>query len=119
MARVATETAEILAALFNENFRGGESERYRIGWAELRSIAGVKRLTCDYLNQINETLQETGYLLVTCDNYFVVAGENDFSDDRRVPQRLVEKYLYDEDEDSEDIDDFEAEDEDDEEDDLL
>lgn len=117
MARVATETAEILAALFDESFRGGESERYRIGWSELRSIAGVKRLNADYLNQINETLHETGYLLVTCDNYFVVAGENDFSDDRRVPQRLVEKYLYDE--DVEDVGHFEAEDEDDDEDDLL
>jgi hypothetical protein len=37
-------------------------------------------------------------LIITCDNFFVIAYENEFSGDRRVPQRLVEKYVYEDEE---------------------
>jgi hypothetical protein len=114
MVRSVSETARILAHLYDKSFGGDESERYRIGWPELRGIAGVKRLDGDFLRGVNDALMENGYLLVTCDNYFVVAGETDFARDRKVPQRLVERYLYEaEDEELED-DCFEDDDEEDE-----
>lgn len=119
MARSAPETARILADLYDDSFGGDESEQYRLGWSELRGIAGVRRLDEDFLRGINDALLENGYLLVSCDNFLVVTYEQKFSGTRRLPQRLVEKYIYEEDENSEDADDFELEDEDDEEDELM
>lgn len=94
MARSATETARILTELYDERFDGDECERFRINWPELREIAGVKRLTPDFLEEVNDALNESGYLLIRCDNFILVAGETDFANDRRIPQRLVERYRY-------------------------
>lgn len=106
MARSVSETARILADLYDESFGGDESERYRLGWSELRGIAGVRRLDEDFLRGINDALLENGYLLVSCDNFLVVACEQNFTGTRRLPQRLVERCLYEaEDEDLEDEDD--------------
>ena len=112
MARSVSETARILADLYDESFGGDESERYRIGWSELRGIAGVRRLDEDFLRGINDALLENGYLLVTCDNFLVLACEQNFTGTRRLTQRLVERFLYEaEDEDLED-DCFEDDEED-------
>lgn len=94
MARSALETARILADLYDESFGGDESERYRLGWPELRGIAGVRRLDEEFLRGINDALPENGYLLVPCDNFLVVTCEQNFTGTRRLPQRLVERYLY-------------------------
>lgn len=118
MARSIMETARILADLYDESFGGDESERYRLGWPELRGIAGVRRLDEDFLRGINDALLENGYLLVTCDNFLVVSCEQDFTGTRRLPQRLVERHLAvaDEDDDEDDLDDdcFEDDEEDEE-----
>lgn len=45
MARLATETARILMELYDERFGGAECMPYRMTGAELRDIAGMKRLT--------------------------------------------------------------------------
>jgi len=103
MARSVSETARILADLYDESFGGDESERYRLDWPALRGIAGVRRLDEDFLRRLNDALLENGYLLVTGDNFLVVTCEQNFSGTRRLPQRLVERYLYEaEDEDLED-----------------
>ncbi|MGE4345654.1 MAG: hypothetical protein AB7F20_15510, partial [Geoalkalibacter sp.] len=60
MARSTSETARILADLYDESFGGDESERYRLGWSELRGIAGVRRLDEDFLRGINDALLENG-----------------------------------------------------------
>lgn len=112
MARSVSETARILADLYDESFGGDESERYRIGWSELRGIAGVRRLDEDFLRGINDALLENGYLLVTCDNFLVVACEQNFSGTRRLPQRLVERYLYEAEDDDLEDDCFEDDEED-------
>lgn len=105
MARSATETARILSDLYDERFGGDECERFRISWPELRGIAGVKRLTPAFIEEVNDALHESGYLLISCDNFILVAGETDFANDRRVPQRLVERYLHETPDEPEDIDD--------------
>ncbi len=52
MARSASETARILTELYDERFGGAECMPYRMSWAELRDIAGVKRLTSGLWSRI-------------------------------------------------------------------
>lgn len=103
MARSATETARILTELYDERFGGAECMPYRMSWAELRDIAGVKRLTSDFLQEINETLHEDEYLLAVGSNSLVVALERDCLADRTISQRLVEQHRYVSCEEPEDI----------------
>lgn len=94
MARSATETAQILTGLYDERFGGDECMPYRISWAELREIAGVKRLSSNFLQEINETLHEDEYLLAVGSNSLVVARESDYLANRTLSQRLVEQHRY-------------------------
>lgn len=103
MARSATETARILMELYDERFGGAECMPYRISWVELRDIAGVKRLTSGFLQEINDTLHEDEYLLAVGSNSLVVALERDCLADRTISQRLVEQHRYITREEPEDI----------------
>lgn len=103
MGRSATETARILTELYDERFGGDECERFRIGWPELRGIAGVSRLAPGFLQEIGDALQEDDFLLAIGGNFFVVAREADFNRDRTVPLRLVERYRQGPPEEPEDI----------------
>lgn len=94
MARSVTETAQILMELYDERFGGVECVPYRISWVELRDIAGVKRLTSDFLQEINDALHEDEYLLAIGSNYLVVARETDCLADRTISQRLVEQHRH-------------------------
>lgn len=105
MARSAGSTAQILADLYLDYFENVTYERYRIGWAELRAISGVSRLERGFLGNVECKLNSRGYLMFSCDNYFVIAAQDDFDEDRVVSQRLVEYHLYVEEENDEDDDD--------------
>jgi len=109
MARTATKTASILSKLYEEGFSSDSYEPFSITWADLRGIAGVARLNGRYLNEIDQALNDTGHTLIKFDNFLVVVRENDMKHFRLVPPRVVEEFLYDEEED----DDFDDEDEDD------
>ena len=61
------------------------------------------------MNEIDQALNDTGHTLIAFDNFLVVARENDMTPFRLVPPRVVEEFLYDEEEE----DDFDDEDEDD------
>lgn len=115
MARSATETARILMELYDERFGGTECMPYRMSWAELRDIAGVKRLTSDFLQEVNDTLHEDEYLLAIGSSSLVVALERDCLADRTISQRLVEQHRYVTCEEPEDInvDDDDVDDDDD------
>lgn len=93
MARTAAETAKVLATIYDENFSDDLFEQFQIGWLELRSIAGVPKLTDQYLRTVGTELRESGHLLVACDSFILVAREEDLSHARKVPARLVESYL--------------------------
>lgn len=101
MARTVRQTAFILSELYEETFSSESYEKFRITWTDLRGIAGVARLTSRYLGKVNQSLSETGYTLIPLDNFLVVAKENDLSDIRLVPPRIVEEYLYEEEDDPE------------------
>jgi len=102
MARSPMRIAQILSALYELEFGGSEDERYRIEWAQLRGIAGVNRLNKKFLSKIATWLNENGNQLIICDDFLIICCELDFDQDRRLPPRLVEEYIYDQDDMSED-----------------
>lgn len=94
MARNAEETATILSELFSKNFDQDYSEPYRITWPQLRSLAGVPRLTDTFLKEINTSLSENrGDLLLPLNNFLLVTRERDLEHFRSIPDRLLEQHL--------------------------
>ena len=125
MAYTEFKTARILSELYQVTFGNNSYEPYRITWADLRGIAGVSKLTDQYLRETDLALNEFGYTLIKFDNFLMVTQESDMTAIRLVPPRIVEEYLYEEEEDegleeceSDDDDDDYDEDEDEDEDDL-
>ena len=110
MARTARQTARILSDLYDETFAKDSYEQYRINWSDLRGIAGVVKLTPTYLRALNRALNRFDYLLISLDNFLIVTQESDLESIRLVPPRLVEHYLFEEEDDDLELDD---EDEDD------
>jgi hypothetical protein len=94
MARTAQETASILRELYDEEFSGDECEPYKICWDQLRSIAGVERLTDSIIANIGKAMLDSGYALVPFDNFLLVCMESKFNRTRKVPARLVESCVY-------------------------
>ena len=101
--RTAEETASILISLYDESFAGDNFSPFRINWPELRSLAGIARLTDEYLWELDQELKESGYFLFPLDNYVLVALESDFSHIRAVPPRIVEQYLPGDEDDDDDF----------------
>lgn len=56
MARTAAETANILREIYDDGFSGEESEPYRLGWDQLRGIAGVGRLTDEVIAELGKLM---------------------------------------------------------------
>lgn len=112
MARTAAETSNTLIEIYEESFANDNFNYFRIDWPELRAIAGVAKLTHEYLHEVNQALNETSYTLIPLDNFLVVAMESDFSLVRSVPPRIVEQYLPGEDDDYE-YEDIELDDDED------
>ncbi len=91
----AQKTAKTLIDIYDEYFAKVSCRRFRINWPELRSIAGIPKLTDEYLHEIQLALRKSGYTLIPLDNFLVVALESCFSTVRAVPPRIVERYLPD------------------------
>ncbi|MDK9718899.1 MAG: hypothetical protein OEL57_13495 [Trichlorobacter sp.] len=100
MARTAQETVKVLSDIYDETFANDSYEQFQVGWAELRSIAGVTKLTPTYLNQLSGHLRDIEMLLVACDSFLLVARQQDLAHARTVPARLVEQYLPDHEDDN-------------------
>ena len=111
MARTAQETAHVLSDIYDESFGNDSYEQFQIGWPELRSTAGVPKLTPSFLNQVGRHLRDMEMLLVVCDSFLLVARQQDLSHARSVPARLVEQHLPDfEDDEDLEIDEDELDD---------
>lgn len=93
MARTAEETANVLILMYEASFGGDELEVFRIGWPELRSLAGVPKLTKEVLADINKVLAETDYALIPFNDFLLVAQQVDFVSARQLPPRLLEQRL--------------------------
>ena len=112
MKRTAQEIANILADIYDERFGNDECEQYRLTWADLRLLAGGRKLKTEFIAEINETLEESNQVLVPFDTFLALLSETDSSCLRKLNGRLLERYLPDE-EESEVKDDDEKEVEDD------
>jgi hypothetical protein len=93
MARTAAETASILLEIYDEEFNSDESAPYRLGWEQLRGIAGVERLTDDIIANIGKFMLDSGYALAPFDNFLLVCAESNFRRTRKLSARLAETYL--------------------------
>jgi len=56
MERTAVETAKVLAEIYDGDFIDDLYDQYQISWPELRSIAGVPKLTEQYLRAVDAEL---------------------------------------------------------------
>ena len=104
MARTAGTTASILKELYDEDFGRDCAAPFRLTWDQLRLIAGVGKLTDDYLTKLSKRLLEDDYALLVFNNTFIVGTEEDFYSTRSLPARLAEHHLFNEKEDGEDGD---------------
>jgi hypothetical protein len=118
MTHSAEETATILISLYEESYAGENASPFRINWPELRSLAGIARLSDEFLWDLDLELKEFGYFLCPLDNFVLVALESDFSHIRAVPPRIIEQYLPD-DEDDFDLLGFDDDDDDDDDDEFV
>lgn len=96
MARTALETANTLSSMYDLSFDGDGMEMFSLEWQELRTLAGVAKLTDEYLSAINRVLAKRDYALIPFDNLLVVAMQDDFIHARQLPPRILEQNLLDE-----------------------
>ncbi|NTW88871.1 MAG: hypothetical protein HGB26_07060 [Desulfobulbaceae bacterium] len=107
MVRKAEHVADILKELYDQSFGNEECEQYRLGWADLRALAGVAKLTEAFIAKIGAALAESGHALIPLGDFLLVGYERDFAGARRLPARLLEQYLPEEDTADADTDDDE------------
>lgn len=79
-----SETAEKLGTLYEKEFGGKKSGRYRIPAKILRDLAGRKRLYEDDIRDLSRALVERGFILIDMDSFYVVMSINTFVNYRRV-----------------------------------
>jgi hypothetical protein len=78
-----SEIAEKLGALYEKEFGGKKSGRYRIPAKVLRDLAGRRRLYEDDIRNISRALVERGFILIDMDSFYVVMSANAFVNYRR------------------------------------
>lgn len=80
----AAEVAVLLVGLYAERFGGKGSGKYRISRKFLRQLAGRRRLTAEFLDQIADELFEQGLVLTDLETFFAVLDQRHFNSYRRV-----------------------------------
>jgi hypothetical protein len=112
MKRTANQVAHMLTGIYGETFSNDQFEPYRLGWSELRALAGGVKLESGFIGDINEALEESNYALVPFESFLVVISESDFKTARKLTGRVLERSLPDEEEGvvEDDADDEEVED---------
>lgn len=108
MARTAAETANLLSNMYGENFGNDSYESFSITWPQLRTLAGLPRLDDRFLKDISDVLTEMDYCLIPFNNFLLFASEQDLSHFRTMPDRLLEKYLPNDNEDTSENHDLEV-----------
>ncbi len=83
------ETATVLARLYNAEFGGKPSGRYRIADKVLRDIMGRRRLYEDDIRGLSRALVEKGYVLIDMESFFVVMSAKSFVNYRRVAKETL------------------------------
>lgn len=93
MKRSAEEMGQILNVLYNEKFGDDRCEPYLLKWSDLRAIAGCGKLPESFITEINHELEEYNQALVPFDSFLVLTAEEDFVNRRRLPGRMLDRYL--------------------------
>lgn len=79
-----TAVAKKLAELYDREFGGKKSGRYRIPQKLLRELLGRRRLYDEDITALSRALFEEGYVLIDMDSFYVVMNANSFVNYRRV-----------------------------------
>ncbi|WP_319826101.1 hypothetical protein [Thalassovita sp.] len=83
------KTATILARLYNQEFGGKPSGRYRIADKILREITGRRRLYAEDIQALSRALFEKGCILIDMETFFVVMSAKSFVNYRRVAKETL------------------------------
>lgn len=105
MTRKAEKTATILMDIYKKEFSGDFKAPFSLTWQQLKEIAGIDRLNDSYLAEINERLLKSDHALLTFNNKFLVAKEEDFNEIRPITARFMERHLDNEENEDDDWDD--------------
>lgn len=84
-----SKTAERLSYLYDKDFGGKPSGRYRIPAKLLRELAGRRRLYEDDIRDISRALLERGFILIDMDSFYIVMSANAFVNYRRVNEVIL------------------------------
>ncbi|MEQ8778354.1 MAG: hypothetical protein RIE06_01735 [Roseibium album] len=78
------DVAKLLAKLYDEEFGGKTSGRYRVPQKLLREMLGRKRLYETDVSSLSRAVFEEGFVLIDMDSFYVVMSANSFVNYRRV-----------------------------------
>lgn len=81
--------AERLSALYDVQFGGKKSGRYRIPGKLMRELAQRRRLYEDDIQALGRALLERGFVLIDMDSFYVVMSANSFVNYRRVNEEVL------------------------------
>ncbi len=81
--------ADRLCALYDREFGGKKSGRYRLPAKLLREFSGRRRLYEDDILKLSRALVERGYILIDMDSFYVVMSANTFVNYRRANEDLL------------------------------
>lgn len=84
-----SKAAERLGYLYDREFGGKPSGRYRIPSKLLRDLAGRQRLYEDDIREISRALIEQGFVLIDMDSFYVVMSANAFVNYRRINEEVL------------------------------
>jgi hypothetical protein len=93
MKRTGREVAEVLAEIYRERFADDSHEQYRLGWADLRALAGVDKVNSEFIDEINEALEHENFALAPFDEFLALLQGEDCANLRMLSGRVLEAYL--------------------------
>ncbi len=91
--RSTATVAAMLVMLYDEQFGGKPSGRFRVSRKVLREIAGRRILSDSFLQEVSEEVFELGFVLINCDAYLSVQSQKLFNSYRRVTKGATERVL--------------------------
>ena len=85
------EIAKLLAKLYSQSFGGKQTGKYRISRKYLRQLAGRRRLTPEFFDDVSDELFERGLVIADLETFFVVLDQRLFNSYRRVTSAAISK----------------------------
>lgn len=86
---VIDTAADALVALYDADFGGKASGRYRISRKLVGELLGRQRIYPEEIQRLARVLFEKGYVLIDMDTFFVVLGANTFVNYRRANAECI------------------------------